>query len=246
MIRKTTFYFAKGLVLGLHNAFGRNKTRTDRFIQDEYTVQTNDWKNYEEGPASRGIQGNQFRYLTNREKCDAYIDRIGQEIKENNSVLEAGCGGGVNVIVLKQRYPEKEFLGFDFVQARVESATRVALQKKQSVRFFQGDIRTIPLADKAVDMAFTNLALEQLPNHTIEAITELVRVVRHRIVLVEPCYEFGNFAQKQYLIYKDYTRSLKRDIEMLESRGKLKIQKAEKLDCSHNPLNPVSIFVLAV
>lgn len=246
MIRKSLFFLAKWIVLTLHNIAGRNKHRTDRFIRDEYSEQINDWENYESNDTSQGIRANKFEYLTDKEKRDAYIRLLSEEIKEHHTVLEAGCGGGVNIMVLKQQYPEKEFLGFDFLQGRVGSALKIAKQKQLDIRFFRSDLRNISLENKSVDIAYTVLALEQLPGHTRKALNELIRVATHKIVLIEPCYDFGNYAQKQYVIYKDLTRTLKQDLETLEREGRIRVRKAMKLPSLHNPLNPASLFVLDV
>ena len=244
MRNQRLFYLSKGCALMLHNIFGFKKKRTDSFIKNEYTDQISDWVNYKSSATSLGVKENKFEYLTNEEKCGAYLNLISQEIKEYRTVLDAGCGGGVNINVLKERYPEKSIVGFDVLEPRVRSAREIAKQKETDIRFFRGDIRKIGLKDKSVEATYTSLVLEQLPAHTLEALNELIRVTRHKIIVIEPCYEYGNFAQKQYLTYKDYTRSLKKDIEMLELQGKIRIRKAAKLNSIHNPLNPAGIFVL--
>jgi len=240
---KWSFYTAKAISLTLSNLIGRKKKRSNQFISREYSDQTSDWANYNNPARSLGVQNNQLQYLTTKEKCDSYIELIRKELDEYQFILEAGCGGGVNVTVLKGYYPNKTFFAFDFLLNRVRSAAAIG---EKGIKFFTSDIRRIALSDKSVDATYTALVLEQIPQDSRRALDELIRITKFKMILLEPCFEFSNYSQKQYLIYKDYIRSLKSDLETLERESKIRIKKMQKLSSLHNPLNSIGLFVLEI
>lgn len=60
---------------------------------------------------------------------------------EKCSVLEIGCGNGMNVLPLAERYPESRFVGFDLSGAHIREAQMAAAQcHLTNVTFSQDDI----------------------------------------------------------------------------------------------------------
>jgi malonyl-CoA O-methyltransferase len=82
-------------------------------------------------------------------------------------VLDAGCGTGRGLRLLRGRYPQADLLGADFAQAAVRIASRSQSFGERMRRLFRGalganlcaDFARLPLASGAIDMVWSNLAL---------------------------------------------------------------------------------------
>ena len=82
-------------------------------------------------------------------------------------VLDAGCGTGRGLGLLRSRYPRADLLGVDFAQAVIGAASRSESFAGRTRRFFHGalsaylcaDLARLPLRSGAVDLVWSNLAL---------------------------------------------------------------------------------------
>jgi malonyl-CoA O-methyltransferase len=82
-------------------------------------------------------------------------------------VLDAGCGTGRGLGLLRGRYPEADLLGVDFSQAAIRAASRSESPGGRVRRFLTGTLRAhlradfarLPLPSGAIDLVWSNLAL---------------------------------------------------------------------------------------
>jgi malonyl-CoA O-methyltransferase len=82
-------------------------------------------------------------------------------------VLDAGCGPGRGLRLLRSRYPQADLLGVDFAQGAVRTASRSESFAGRVRRLFRGalsanlcaDFAHLPLSSGAIDMVWSNLAL---------------------------------------------------------------------------------------
>jgi malonyl-CoA O-methyltransferase len=82
-------------------------------------------------------------------------------------VLDAGCGAGRGLGLLRGRYPKADLLGVDFAQAVIRAASRSESLAGRVRRFLGGAMRAqlcadfsrLPLASGAIDMVWSNLSL---------------------------------------------------------------------------------------
>ena len=82
-------------------------------------------------------------------------------------VLDAGCGAGRGLGLLRERYPAAELLGVDFSHAATRSASRSGSFAARLRRHFGrgmsallcADFARLPLRAGAIDMVWSNLAL---------------------------------------------------------------------------------------
>jgi malonyl-CoA O-methyltransferase len=82
-------------------------------------------------------------------------------------VLDAGCGTGRGLGLLRSRYPRADLLGVDFAHSVIRAASRSESLAGRVHRFFHGalgaylcaDFARLPLPAGAVDMVWSNLAL---------------------------------------------------------------------------------------
>ena len=98
-------------------------------------------------------------------------------------VLEAGCGNGQNCVALARRFIQFNFDGFDYVDAMIASAEKLAVMGgvADRTRFIIGDLRDPTTSDLAMsydivftDRAIINLNSEELQLGSIAALATLV------------------------------------------------------------------------
>ena len=155
-----------------------------------------------------------------------------KKIKELNpkSVLEIGCGSGITLKLLSDLYSEINFYGIDQSVEGIKYAKKLKTQtlktifkKKLNFQFkntenntnlelYTQDASSINFNDKNFDIVFSNLALEQMDNIKYEVLSEIKRVAKKYIILIEPFKNLNGFGlrylhhkSKQYfsLNYKD-------------------------------------------
>jgi SAM-dependent methyltransferase len=142
----------------------------------------------------------------------AILTRIVERVRPK-TVLEVGCGNGINLILLACRFPDIQFIGLELTSAghkvAVEfQATNDALPESlqafaplpladptgfRRIRFIQGSAAELPLADGSVDLTMTVLALEQMERIRHQALSEIARVTAGHAFLLEPFRELNKF-----------------------------------------------------
>ncbi len=104
------------------------------------------------------------------------------------SFLEVGCGFGPNLEVLHEADPTLALTGVDISIASItEGRTRFAERGLQAIQLLEGAADALPMfAERSVDVVFADAALMYVGPDKIEvALTEMLRVARRRIVLLE-------------------------------------------------------------
>jgi malonyl-CoA O-methyltransferase len=99
-------------------------------------------------------------------------------------VLDAGCGTGRGLGLLRKRYPRTDLLGVDFARAAIRAASRAESLPGRVHRFLRGtlsaylcaDFVRLPLAAGTIDMVWSNLALAW-SDDPLAALREFQRVL---------------------------------------------------------------------
>lgn len=140
------------------------------------------------------------------------------------SVLEVGAGNGINLFVLSALHPGIKWRGVelteggvavarsvqrgpdlpqdlqDFVPGPIASATAY-----RDIDFSQGNALALPFADRAFDLVFTFLALEQMQAIRDQSLSEIARVTGRHAAFVEPFSEANTSrTQQHYLRHRGY------------------------------------------
>ncbi|WP_448506489.1 class I SAM-dependent methyltransferase [Immundisolibacter sp.] len=122
------------------------------------------------------------------------------------TVVEIGCGNGINLMMLACRFPQITFTGIEltpqghaaalaFQNAHGELPTNLRAFAPEPlpdpggfrrVTFLQGSATDLPFQDGAFDLAITVLALEQMEQIRARALAEIARVVRSHALMIEP------------------------------------------------------------
>lgn len=116
----------------------------------------------------------------------AVIDRLG--IKGTERVLDAGCGTGALLMVLKERSPSISAEGLDPDEKALAIAKRKSGRKGLDIKWRHGFMEEMPFDEGSFDIVVSTLAFHHVdPEKKLQALRECSRVLRltGRIVLVD-------------------------------------------------------------
>ena len=148
------------------------------------------------------------------------------------SVLEVGCGNGLNLLLLACRFPEIAFAGVEFTAsgARQMAAAQTAAMLPEALRAFspepledlrahravagvRGTAAALPYRDSSFDLVFTALALEQMEEIRSAALREVARVAGRYVLMLEPFRECNrSLLPRAYVGAHDYFRGAIADL----------------------------------
>ncbi len=113
-----------------------------------------------------------------------------------DSVLDAGVGEATTLVSVLRAMPHLiRVMGCDCSPERLF----VARQNLLGLNSFSCDIGAIPLASGSVDVVMTMHAIEPNLGREREIVTELLRVARKAVIMVEPSYELGSDATRRHI-----------------------------------------------
>jgi arsenite methyltransferase len=103
------------------------------------------------------------------------------ELPTGSSVLDLGCGAGLDSLVASRRIgPDGQVVGIDFSEAMLQRAHRAVFQAHVSnVHFCRAAGERLPLRTGVIDVALVNGIFNLNPSRA-EIFAELARVVRPR------------------------------------------------------------------
>jgi SAM-dependent methyltransferase len=127
------------------------------------------------------------------------------------SVLEVGCGNGINLILLSGSFPDIEFAGVELTreghEAALEFQRHEALPEAMQsyaplplkdttafrrIRFIRGNAAELPFGDNDFDLVYSILALEQMEQIRDRALAEFARVAGKYTLMIEPFRDVNN------------------------------------------------------
>jgi SAM-dependent methyltransferase len=130
-------------------------------------------------------------------------------------VLEIGCGDGLNIALMANRFPHVAFTGIEITKGGIDQCHRIAsdtlpapladfspepLLSRTAHRracIHQGDAAHLPYPDGSFDLVVTVLALAQMKHIREAALTELARVCNGWAVLIEPFRDWNDAADRR-------------------------------------------------
>ncbi len=142
------------------------------------------------------------------------------------SVLEVGCGNGLNLLVLACRFPEIAFRGVELTPGGVAVARAVQAESElpavlrrfapeplvdptahRKVELHRGSAAVLPFPDGGVDLVYSSLALEQMEQVRAQALAEMARVSARHTLMLEPFWECNDHGlRRDYLLTRDHFR----------------------------------------
>ena len=151
------------------------------------------------------------------------------------SVLEIGCGDGLNIALMANRFPDLTFAGIEITKGGIDQCRRIASDAlpapladfspepllsrtaHRHVHIHQGDAARLPYPDGSFDLVVTVLALAQMKHIREAVLAELARVCNGWAVLVEPFRDWNDAADRRR--YVDAMGYLVPSVSELERYG---------------------------
>jgi len=98
-----------------------------------------------------------------------------------------------------------------------------------------------PFADNSIDLLWTSHALEPNGGRELEALVELSRVCRKRLVLFEPSYENNSDAGRHRMDRLGYIRDIPGAVARIPG---MELEQALRIETTENELNPTYAYVI--
>ncbi len=223
----------------LNNESELTKTTMDSY--DIYQEYDNREQIDYETKSSLMLHNNLLVKMSFKEARDIYleIDSL-LKLKNKIKILEVGAGNCINLYNLKLRYDDKiELFGLDISENRIKVAKEYFGSKLDNIEFTITSITSQTKFDNnEFDIVFSMHCLEQISYNSHEAVAEMYRITKYKLLMVEPVFENGNFLQKLYLIDSDHNRTLLKNILELQ----LPIVENKALSIQSNPSNQSSFL----
>jgi SAM-dependent methyltransferase len=145
--------------------------------------------------------------LFKRLSLQPVIDLIRRE--RVRSVLDFGCGWGINTLLLRQLFPDLEIRAFDYSPQRM-LATQFNLERAGTGQclLFVGDGSRLPLRDASVDLVLTAHVLEQMDEVLPAALAEIRRVALRFAVHIEPSWRWARWPHRLRVRRMGYPRNI--------------------------------------
>jgi ubiquinone/menaquinone biosynthesis C-methylase UbiE/uncharacterized protein YbaR (Trm112 family) len=185
---------------------------------------------------------------SNIERWRRYGLAISEVLRPNleghESLLDCGTGE-LTSLAASQTFlgHEGPIMGMDISWSRLAHGRKFwhsILGKNEKLELFVGDISHIPLPSKSVDVVLTVHALEPNYGHELQMLSELLRVCRKRLILLEPSFENASSAGQDRMKSHNYIRNLPSHIDSAGGR----LISFEALEVPMNSLNPTWIHVV--
>lgn len=100
-------------------------------------------------------------------------------LKEGETVLDLGCGGGLDVLLAAQRVGETgKVIGVDMTPEMIEKARENAHKSNyENVEFRLGEIEKLPVEDNSIDVIISNCVINLSPDKLV-TFKEAFRVLK--------------------------------------------------------------------
>jgi SAM-dependent methyltransferase len=175
--------------------------------------------------------------------------RIRALVPPGGTVAEFGSGSGRNLLYLKSRLPDLEFIGLDLSPVSVELARQLSNQFGHPVRFEVANAcESLPArVPNRVDIAFSSHALEMMPRAFVGAIDNMLSIATRHVLFFEPIPELWpstarGCASHCRAYVMDRLRGFMPALAERADAAGWAIDEAERLKTSTNPINE-TVFV---
>lgn len=187
----------------------------------------------------------------NRVLWDAYTLEIagvlGRHCTETDSILDVGTGEMTTLAgVAKHCYSgASDYYACDISWSRLNKGKEFLAEElcetiTSKLQPFVANLFNLPFVDGAVDVVWTSHALEPNGGKEKEALSELLRVARKKLVLFEPYYEENSSEGKERMDRLGYIKGIPSVIKELGANCKEVVQ----ISNVSNPLNPTYAFII--
>lgn len=106
-----------------------------------------------------------------------YRDRKIMRYINGDEILDIGCGEGITLNKIINKFPQKKVLGIDYLIENVE------ICKKYNLPVERGDVYNLEFADESIDCCLLIEVIEHLTDYA-KALKEIYRVLRNEGILI--------------------------------------------------------------
>jgi len=221
------------------NAYRNNENITQLVLSMGYSIDANMVSliyELQSGSYSEWFKNNlEFMHSYSQE----IIQCVENFIPVGLSWLDCGIGEGTGVLLLLEKLKPSSLLGVDGSISRLTYAADNLSDTLLPISLAVANMDLLPLEDNSVDVVLTMHSLEPNGGNEIKLLSELSRVARRYLVLVEPDYEIAGEEQKHRMDTLNYVRGLENSAEIL---GLRRVAKSAMVNNS-NKLNAASIWI---
>lgn len=240
--------YLKRMVLGWLPSTQRN----ERTVIDEYSkawqlseydkydlhqplARVSPWEWGEQKLFASDVGATRFRQLI--------LIRVIEQLKPR-TVLEVGCGNGINLILLACRFPDIDFTGVELTRQGHQAACEFQKQSElpramqeyapleladtgafRRIRFVKGSAADLPFEDGSFDLVTTILALEQMERIRDQALREITRVAGRHLFNIEPFRDLNDRGgARRNVIQRNYFRGRIDDLRRYGLRPRLALK----------------------
>lgn len=174
--------------------------------------------------------------------CEQLFEILKPLVARNSTLMEVGVGEATSLTGVLRLFGESNVsgAGFDLSWSRIKYARQWLREHSTDADLFVADMFHIPLTDDAIDVVYSSHSLEPNGGNERNAITELLRVAKKWVVLVEPIFELASEAAQNRMLQHGYVRGLKDQAESLGAE----VVEYRLLDVTSNPLNPSGVLLI--
>jgi ubiquinone/menaquinone biosynthesis C-methylase UbiE len=157
------------------------------------------------------------------------------------NLLDAGTGEATTLVplLLAMKVKPRRVLGFDISLPRLDIARKHMRDNGLTGMFIQSPLDAIPLGVESFDVVTTYHAIEPNRGREKEILTELLRVTRKALVMVEPSYELAHQSARARMDMFGYVKGLPAAITELGYEPN-----CELWGLNVNPENPAALIVV--
>ena len=174
--------------------------------------------------------------------CKSLARKI-SDLGQFDSILEVGTGEGITLGKLIQNFEKrpKKIYALDISLSRLIFAQHYFSDiSLDNISLFTADLFNIPLPDNSIDIVFTSHAIEPNGGNEKAALTELYRIAKKFVVLLEPSYENASIEGQERMDRHGYIKNLPGYAKELNQ----KVIYNELFEVNYNPLNPSGLTII--
>ena len=125
-------------------------------------------------------------------------------IKQDSTIIELGCGTGHNLVHLHEKYPDINYVGFEYAKSGVDLIKKYSSDFNLNIKAFQIDYYNCEGLGEFINkiknpLIFTCASLEQVGTNWQFIMKELLKIKSTKIINIEPFSEIYLTSNKNEL-----------------------------------------------
>ena len=120
--------------------------------------------------------------LINLDLLDTYVKQ------QDFTLLDAGCGNGINLVDIILKYPDAKIIGIDNFKPDLDDAKKRFLNK---IDFLHSDCLDMKINSRSIDVVLSNQVIEHISKYE-KYLSEIKRVLKNKGLLILSTPNFHN------------------------------------------------------